>query len=58
MRNILVVLLVAILLVISNSIFTVDERELALKFRFGEVIKSKFKCQFPLIHSEDTVAYH
>ena len=47
MRNILVVLLVAILLVISNSIFTVDQRELALKFRFGEVIKSDYK---PGIH--------
>ena len=47
MRNILIVLLVAILLVISNSIFTVDQRELALKFRFGEVIKSDYK---PGIH--------
>ena len=47
MRNILIVLLVAILLVISNSIFTVDERELALKFRFGEVIKADYK---PGIH--------
>ena len=47
MRNVLVVLLVAILLVISNSIFTVDERELALKFRFGEVIKADYK---PGIH--------
>ena len=47
MRNILVVLLVAILLVISNSIFTVDERELALKFRFGEVIKADYE---PGIH--------
>ena len=47
MRNILVVLLVAILLVISNSIFTVDERELALKFRFGEVIRADYE---PGIH--------
>ena len=47
MRNILVVLLVAILLVISNSIFTVDEREMALKFRFGEVIKADYE---PGIH--------
>ena len=47
MRNILVVLLVAILLVISNSIFTVDQRELALKFRFGEVIKADYE---PGIH--------
>ena len=47
MRNILIVLLVAILLLISNSIFTVDQRELALKFRFGEVIKSDYK---PGIH--------
>ena len=47
MRNILVVLLVATLLVISNSIFTVDEREMALKFRFGEVIKADYE---PGIH--------
>ncbi len=47
MRNILVVLLVAILLVISNSIFTVDEREMALKFRFGEVIRADYE---PGIH--------
>ena len=47
MKNILIILLVAILLVISNSIFTVDERELALKFRFGEVIKADYK---PGIH--------
>jgi membrane protease subunit HflC len=47
MRNILIVLLVFILLLISNSIFTVDQRELALKFRFGEVIKSDYK---PGIH--------
>jgi membrane protease subunit HflC len=47
MKNILIILLVAILLVISNSIFTVDERELALKFRFGEVIKADYE---PGIH--------
>jgi len=47
MRNILIVLLVFILLLISNSIFIVDQRELALKFRFGEVIKSDYK---PGIH--------
>ena len=47
MRNILVVLLVATLLVISNSIFTVDEREMALKFRFGEVIRADYE---PGIH--------
>ena len=47
MRNILVVLLVAVLLVISNSIYTVDEREMALKFRFGEVIRADYE---PGIH--------
>ena len=47
MKNILIILLVAILLVISNSIFIVDERELALKFRFGEVIKADYE---PGIH--------
>ena len=40
MRNILTIFLVAIALILLNSIFTVDERELALKFRFGEVIQT------------------
>ena len=43
MRNILTIFLVAIALILLNSIFTVDERELALKFRFGEVIQTGYE---------------
>ncbi|MBM23766.1 MAG: HflC protein [Gammaproteobacteria bacterium] len=43
MRNILSIFLVAIALILLNSIFTVDERELALKFRFGEVIQTGYE---------------
>jgi len=39
-----VVLPVAIVaLVVSMSVFTVDERELAIKFRFGEIVASEFE---------------
>ena len=37
------IFLVAIALILLNSIFTVDERELALKFRFGEVIQTGYE---------------
>jgi len=43
MKNILIIFVVAIAVVLLNSIFTVDERELALKFRFGEVIQTGYK---------------
>jgi len=34
--------LVLIFLAVSASVFTVDERELAIKFRFGEIVESEF----------------
>ena len=47
MKNILILVVVIGFVVISNSVFIVDEREHALKFRFGEVIKSDYE---PGIH--------
>ena len=43
MKNILTIFVVALVVVLLNSIFTVDERELALKFRFGEVIQTGYE---------------
>ena len=43
MKNILTIIVVGVAVVLLNSIFTVDERELALKFRFGEVIQTGYK---------------
>jgi len=42
LRVVLVLLAVAAV-VVSMSLFTVDERELAVKFRFGEIVKSDFE---------------
>jgi len=43
MKNILTIFVVALAVLLLNSIFTVDERELALKFRFGEVIQTGYE---------------
>ena len=43
MKNILTIIVVGLVVVLLNSIFTVDERELALKFRFGEVIQTGYE---------------
>ena len=43
MKNILTIIVVGLAFVLLNSIFTVDERELALKFRFGEVIQTGYE---------------
>ena len=43
MKNILTIYFVVLAVVLLNSIFTVDERELALKFRFGEVIQTGYE---------------
>ena len=43
MKNIFMFLIVFIVLIISNSLFTVDEREHALKFRFGEIIQTDYE---------------
>ena len=37
-----VLIAIIIIVVLSMSVFTVDERELAVKFRFGEIVKSDF----------------
>ncbi|SVB09892.1 uncharacterized protein METZ01_LOCUS162746 [marine metagenome] len=37
------IIVVGLAVVLLNSIFTVDERELALKFRFGEVIQTGYE---------------
>ena len=42
LRVVLVLLAVAAI-VVSMSLFTVDERDLAVKFRFGEIVKSDFE---------------
>jgi membrane protease subunit HflC len=43
MKNILTIIVVGLAVVLLNSIFTVDEIELALKFRFGEVIQTGYE---------------
>ncbi len=43
MKNILTIIVVGLAVVLLNSIFTVDESELALKFRFGEVIQTGYE---------------
>ena len=43
MKNILIFVVALVVVVSLNSIFTVDERELALKFRFGEVIQTGYE---------------
>ena len=43
MKNILIFVFALVVVVLLNSIFTVDERELALKFRFGEVIQTGYE---------------
>ena len=50
MKNILTIIVVGLAVVLLNSIFTVDERELALKFRFGEVIQTGYEPGLSLIH--------
>ena len=41
--RVVLVLLAVAAVVVSMSLFTVDERDLAVKFRFGEIIKSDFE---------------
>lgn len=41
-KPVFVLIIAVILLVVSQSVFTVDERELAIKFRFGEIVGSDF----------------
>ena len=41
--RVVLILLAVAAIVVSMSLFTVDERELAVKFRFGEIVKSDFE---------------
>ena len=54
-RMFLVIGLVAVAVVVWLSVFIVDERELAIKFRLGEIVRSDFKpgmhFQMPLINN-------
>lgn len=43
MKNFLLVLLAAALLVAMSSLFIVDERQLAIKFQLGEIVESDYK---------------
>ena len=38
----LIILLGALFVLISGSVFTVGERELAIKFRFGEIVRDDY----------------
>ena len=53
--NLLLIVVVLIGATINMSLFTVDERELAIKFRFGEIIKTDFApglhFKFPLVNN-------
>jgi len=55
MKNIFIFIVVALFVIISNSVFTVDEREHALKFRFGEIIKADYEpgihFKFPFVNN-------
>lgn len=51
----LLILLAVVAIAISMSLFTVDERELAVKFRFGEIIETKYEpglhFKFPIVNN-------
>ncbi len=50
-----VVLIPVVLIIVWSSIFFVDERELAIKFKFGEIVESDYKPglhgKIPFIHN-------
>lgn len=50
-----IVILVAVAILASSSLFTVSERELAIKFRLGEIVKSDYKpglhYKFPFVNN-------
>jgi membrane protease subunit HflC len=51
----LLIVLVAVVIVVRMSVFTVDEREHALKFRFGEIVQADYEpglhLKIPLVHN-------
>ena len=58
MKNVLIIFLVAVVIIALNSVFTVDERELALRFRFGEVIQTDYEpglhFKVPFVNNAET----
>lgn len=48
-KNIILFVVAAILFITYNSIFVVDERELAMKFRLGEIVEADYE---PGIHGQ------
>jgi len=50
-----IVVVVAVVMLVSASLFTVSERELAIKFRLGEIVKSDYKpglhYKFPFVNN-------
>ena len=54
-KPVFVLIIAVFLLVASQSLFTVDERELAIKFRFGEIVGSDFTpglhFKFPFVNN-------
>lgn len=54
-KPVFVLIIAVFLLVASQSLFTVDERELAIKFRFGEIVGSDFApglhFKFPFVNN-------
>ena len=54
-KPVFVLIIAAVLLVVSQSLFTVDERERAIKFRFGEIVGSDFTpglhFKFPFVNN-------
>lgn len=54
-KPVFVLIIAVVLLVVSQSLFTVDERELAIKFRFGKIVGSDFApglhFKFPFVNN-------
>lgn len=43
MRSMLLIILVAAVVLIATTVFVVDERELALRFKFGEIVQAGYE---------------
>lgn len=54
-KNFLIAVLVIAAILASQSVFTVSEREKAIKFRFGEIVKADYQpglhFKFPIVNS-------
>lgn len=53
--NLLLILLVAVAIIVRMSVFTVDEREHALKLQFGEIVRADYQpglhFKIPFVHN-------